>query len=129
MSIIERIIAIMEYKKLKYSDLANFLNINKSVVSTWKKRKTNPPAELLVQICNFLQVSLNFLITGEEYEMNLALDKNEEYIINLYRQLNDRNKIKLEGYIEDKIIDQKQNEQKNKNIISTEILKEISTPV
>ena len=129
MSIIERIIAIMEYKQLKYSDLANFLNINKSVVSTWKKRKTNPPAELLVQICDFLQVSLDFLITGETDESNIKLNKDEHYIIKLYRQLDDRNKIKLEGYMEDKIIEQKQNKQKSKNIISTSILKEISTPV
>lgn len=62
MKAIYKIIEIMEQKKLKYSDLAAFLGVSKSVVSAWKQRETNPPLEYIVQICRFLDISLYELL-------------------------------------------------------------------
>lgn len=64
MSISERLFATLETKKLKLSDLANSLGVNKSVVSTWKSRKTNPPVEYMVRICDFLSISYDYYLTG-----------------------------------------------------------------
>ncbi|MGP1597821.1 helix-turn-helix domain-containing protein [Peptoanaerobacter stomatis] len=109
MSIIERIFYLMEQQKIKSSELATFLGVNKSVVSTWKKRNTNPPSEMLVKICELLNVSINFLLTGEDAKKDNELNDEETYIITLYRQLNERNRIKLEGYIEAELLRQREN--------------------
>lgn len=111
MSIVERMFYLMEQKNIKSSELSEFLGVNKSVVSTWKKRNTNPPSEMLVKICELLNVSLNFLITGEELKIDNKLSKEEQYIIDLYRKLTARNQIKLEGYMEAEIL--RQNDQDN----------------
>lgn len=99
----------MEQQKIKSSELATFLGVNKSVVSTWKKRNTNPPSEMLVKICELLNVSINFLLTGEDAKKDNELNDEETYIITLYRQLNERNRIKLEGYIEAELLRQREN--------------------
>lgn len=101
MKIIERILALMKEKNIKIKDIANLLSINTSVVSTWKKRKTDPPAEYLYRICDFLDVSLEYIYTGKDSHQNeVNLSEDEKCILTLYNQLNERNKIKLEGYIE-----------------------------
>lgn len=66
MSIIERLELEMDRKSLKYTDLADLLKINKSVISNWRSRKTDPPAKYIVLICEFLGVSLSFLLSGKE---------------------------------------------------------------
>lgn len=101
MKIIERIFDVMDKKHLKIIELADFLSINSSVVSTWKKRNTNPPSEYIIRICEFLDVSIEYLLTGKESSNNLTTD--EEYILRLYRKLNFRNKIKIEAILEEKL--------------------------
>jgi len=66
MTICERIFEIMELKQLKPAELAKKLKIQQSVLSNWKKRNTNPPVEYTVVICEFLEVSLHYLLTGKE---------------------------------------------------------------
>lgn len=63
---INKIIEIMERKTLKYSDLAAYLGVSKSVVSAWKQRETNPPIEYLVQICRFLDITIYELLDVEK---------------------------------------------------------------
>ena len=62
---IEKITKIMNEKSLKYTDLATYLGVGKSVVSAWKTRKTNPPLEYIVQICRFLEVSIYEILDME----------------------------------------------------------------
>lgn len=66
MSICERMFAIMEKKSIKMVDVSNVLGVSKSVISTWKKRNTNPPAEYIERICELLNVSIEYFITGKE---------------------------------------------------------------
>ena len=82
MTINRRLFEIMALKNVKASDLAKELKINKSVISAWKNRGTNPPIEYTVQICELLGISINFLITGKD-EDNLS--KDEQNLLNAYR--------------------------------------------
>lgn len=70
MEIIERILKTMDEKGIKQVDIANKLNINKSVIANWKKRKANPPLEYIEDICKILNVSISYIITGKETETN-----------------------------------------------------------
>lgn len=82
MEIIERMFSIMEDKKIKSSVLAERLNIQKSTISTWKKRKNNPPMEYAETIAELLEVSIEYLLTGKEKEYTAE----EQEIIRAYRQ-------------------------------------------
>lgn len=65
MTINERMFKIIKEKAYKKADLARLLNINTSVIATWEKRGTNPPAEYLTRICDFLNISIYELLGVE----------------------------------------------------------------
>ena len=62
MTINEKIFTEIKAKSLKKADLARLLQVNTSVVATWEKRGTNPPAEYLIRICEFLNISIYELL-------------------------------------------------------------------
>lgn len=62
MTINEKIFTEIKEKSLKKADLARLLQVNTSVVATWEKRGTNPPAEYLIRICEFLNISIYELL-------------------------------------------------------------------
>lgn len=62
MTINEKIFEEIREKKLKKADLARLLQVNTSVIATWEKRGTNPPAEYLIRICEFLNITIYELL-------------------------------------------------------------------
>ena len=62
MTINEKIFTEIKEKSLKKADLARLLQVNTSVIATWEKRGTNPPAEYLIRICEFLNISIYELL-------------------------------------------------------------------
>ena len=111
MEIIERIFMILKEKNIKSVEISKKLGINQSVISTWKSRKKNPPAEYLIQICEVLNVSIEYLLTGKEIINENMLTLEEQELLNKYRKLNDRYKGKLETYAEVYIKEQNEKEQ------------------
>jgi len=96
----------MESKNIKNIELAEKLNINKSVISNWKTRNTNPPSEMIVAICELLEVNPIYILTGKE-EYN-DLSKDEINILKKYNLLSERNKGKVENYIDERLKEQNQ---------------------
>lgn len=74
MTINENLFLILEEKKLKQSELAKHLDVSQAVITTWKTRKTDPPANKLINICKFLDISIYELL-GAENENQSELDK------------------------------------------------------
>lgn len=99
MTICERIFEIIEQKNLKTADLARKLNVKQSVISNWKKRNTNPPIEYALVICEFVGVSIEYLITGKN---SPDLEMNETEMLNLFRQLPEQEQIRELGRLEAK---------------------------
>lgn len=66
MTISQRIFEELQKQGKKQKDLAAFIGISTSAVSDWKKKGTNPAAENISAIADFLNVSLEYLLTGEE---------------------------------------------------------------
>lgn len=62
MTINEKIFTEIKEKSLKKADLARLLQVNTSVIATWEKRGINPPAEYLVRIYEFLNISIYELL-------------------------------------------------------------------
>lgn len=66
MTVSERMFYILDKKQLKSVDLSKVLGVGTGQISTWKKRNTDPPAKYISQICEFLGVSFEYLLTGKE---------------------------------------------------------------
>ena len=66
MEIIERISDLLAERDKTAVELCKALDIQTSTMSTWKTRKKDPPARYMPAIANFLCVSLEYLLTGQE---------------------------------------------------------------
>ena len=66
MKIIERISYLLKDKGLSDAELCRVLKIGTSTMANWKTRGTDPPAKYIIPICEFLDVSCEFLLTGKE---------------------------------------------------------------
>lgn len=67
---------LLKEKELKAADVTRATGIKSPVFSEWKKGKSKPNTEKMIKIANFLGVSVEYLTTGKEPEIN------EEYYLN-----------------------------------------------
>ncbi len=66
MTICERMFEILENSSGKTAaGLCRELGIGTSVTTGWKQRNTDPPAKYLTRICEYLDVSIEYLLTGD----------------------------------------------------------------
>lgn len=100
MTISQRIFSILTEKKLKQKDLAEYVGISTSAISDWKKKNTNPSAENLSAIADFLSVSLRFLLTGEETSECIQFSDDIRELISYYSTLDEYSKGKIIGKAE-----------------------------
>ena len=61
---------LLEEKGLKAADVTRATGIKSPVFSEWKKGKSRPNTEKMIKIANFLGVSIEYLLTGNEYKSN-----------------------------------------------------------
>ena len=93
MTISQRIFILLKQKHKKQKELAEYTGISTSAISAWNKNNTNPAAESLSIIADFLEVSLDFLITGQEKSIPLESDeikkllKNYNFVDEISKQL------------------------------------------
>lgn len=70
MEIMNRILELLQHKHLTQTDICNYLGIKTNVFTTWKTRGTDPPTKYIIQICDFLNVTPEYLLTGKERSNN-----------------------------------------------------------
>lgn len=132
----ERLKKLRLLKNLTLQEVAEVLGTSKGNISNYETNKIKPASDSIIQLSKLFNVSTDYILTGANYiDMNNTISSNygnrssfnedELYIIHLFRKLNDRNKIKLEEYIENKIIEQRQ----NKHTTNTKILHETTIPL
>ena len=76
MKIVERIDETLKLKGLNRVDLSKAMEIKPQNVSSWSTRGTIPAADIALKIAKYLNVSLEWLITGTEPE-GLSLEERE----------------------------------------------------
>lgn len=96
--IIKRVLSLLDEKSLKMADLCRYLGINTSTMANWKNRETDPPAKYIIPICEFLNVSCEFLLTGQENGSHNAVDSNDSDWLALIHKLPIERRYELKGY-------------------------------
>lgn len=87
MEIIERIYQLLKEKDKRANELCERLSIRTSTMSTWKSRKNDPPAKYMKIISDYLGVSLDYLMTGEEAPVRKTTTPEEDELLDLFRSL------------------------------------------
>lgn len=98
MNINERLFQLMEKKNIKYSALAERLNVKPQIITNWKTRGTTPPMEYLPTICEVLGASWEYLITGTETETHLT--PQEIHLVEQFRKVLPEGQENILKYIE-----------------------------
>ena len=109
MTISERILKVLKDRNMTQAEFAKQVGIAPSTLSEWKKRKTNPTADKIMDICNVLQITPEQLLTGKgiEDEENINVTSREScftpYDIQLvqdYHGLKEEQQKRLMAYME-----------------------------
>ncbi len=86
--LIERIKSIQPLKNLES------IGFSQNTINNWKYRNTFPKSDDLYKISQFLNVSMEYLLTGEDKENNLSQDETE--LLTNYRKLQEHDKSMLQ---------------------------------
>ena len=81
--------------------LAEKLNITDRAVSKWENGKSLPDASLMLDLCNFLKINVNELLSGERLDMENYKEMAEENLLQLQRseELNNKKLLSIEVVI------------------------------
>ena len=71
---------LLEDKGLKNADVARATGISNMTLSDWKKGKSIPKVDKLQKIADFLNVPLEYLMTGKEKEFEMYSLENAELL-------------------------------------------------
>ena len=63
---VERIDELLKEKNLSRNDLNSAIGLPKNIIAQWKIRETIPAADVAVKIADYLETSVEYLVTGEE---------------------------------------------------------------
>ena len=107
--ITQRILSLLEEKSLTATDLCRAIGINTSTMTNWKNRGTDPPAKMIIPICEFLGCSIEYLLTGEDTGAPVVVKKepvpriseNGREMLALYEKLSERDQLLLLGRLQE----------------------------
>lgn len=99
---LKRVLEELDFLNASKADIARFLNVRKSTVYSWFERDTIPAADTALKIADFLNVSLEYLVTGEKDESQKSKTELSDFEKNLLKESADllpEDKVELLAYI------------------------------
>lgn len=99
---LKRVLEELDFLNASKADIARFLNVRKSTVYSWFERDTIPAADTALRIADFLNVPLEYLITGERDKAQKAKTELSDFERNLLKEaagLLPEDKTELMAYI------------------------------
>ena len=103
MKLIENIEKIMKIKGISAYQIEKDIGIRQTTFQGWK-RGSEPSADKIIKLLQYLEVSPNELFG---YSDIINLTDNEKEMLNLFKQLPEREQIKFIARLEDKIDESK----------------------
>ena len=104
MEILNRIIALLGARDQK--ELTDFLDLKKTAFTDWKSGKSNSYRKYLIEIAEFFDVSLDYLVYGKETQSSNEIDlinANEKTMMNLFRMLSEKEQDRIIGRLENMV--------------------------
>lgn len=86
-----RIDTLLTQTQQRRADLCRGTGIPEGTIRNWIKGKT-PPIDSAVKVANFFNVSVDWLLTGNEAMKPSFYSDEEQDLVNYYRMLNDRDR-------------------------------------
>ena len=80
-------------KNLTQMQLAEKLNITDKAVSKWERGMAMPDSSIMLQLCDILDISVNELLNGEKIIIENNDQKNEQILICMAKELEQKNKM------------------------------------
>lgn len=99
---LKRVLEELDFLNASKAELARFLNVRKSTVYSWFERDTVPAADTALKIADYLNVPLEYLVTGEKDESQKSKIKLSDFEKNLLKEaasLLPEDKVELMAYI------------------------------
>jgi len=90
---------LMKQKKVSQKKLAEALNTTQSTIQGWKERGTVPNIEQMPVICDLLDISWEYLVTGEESDEYYTAE--EKSLVEQFRATDDTGKKRIMEYVQD----------------------------
>lgn len=81
-------------KKLTQSEFAEKLNISNKAISKWETGRGMPDASIMLELCEYLGITVNELLSGEKLEEGEYKEKANENIINIAKESEKNKKVK-----------------------------------
>lgn len=103
MTVNERVSSVLKSKKATQRDLAAEIGVSTSTLNNWLKLGRDIPAQYIVPICEFLNTSPAYLLTGEETKKAPApgISENGREMLELYEKLPEREQLLLIGRLQE----------------------------
>ena len=105
MTISEKIFCLISEKGITQKEFSEQTGISQSTISDWKRKKTNPSADKILKICEVLQVTPYELLAENTADINekidclFAMNRDEEIVLENFRNLKSRQKERLMGFL------------------------------
>ncbi|MBO7303977.1 MAG: helix-turn-helix transcriptional regulator [Clostridia bacterium] len=79
-------------KGLTQMQLSEKLGITDKAISKWERGVAMPDTSIMLELCDILGISVNELLSGEKINMENNDQKNEQLLINLSKEIEQKNK-------------------------------------
>lgn len=96
MDILDRISKLLGNREQQ--ELTNYLGLKKTAFSDWKSGKSNSYRKYLIEIAEFFNVSIDFLVYGKEKSSSSELSEEERELLTIFNLVSEREKGELIGY-------------------------------
>lgn len=97
----ERLKNAIKTSNYSQKELSAIMRISEDSITRYIQEKQSPKIETLAMICEILNISIIWLLTGKEGETE-KLTENEKELLTLFRELSERSQIKILGIVEDR---------------------------
>ena len=79
-------------KDLTQMQLAEKLNITDKAISKWERGISMPDTSIMLELCDILGISVNELLNGEKINMENNDKKNEQLLLDMAKEIENKNK-------------------------------------
>ena len=98
MGLVENIQSLCDKNNTNFKNLERTLDLSNGTISRWNTSK--PSYDKVVKVANYFNVSIDFLITGNEKCISDYLSEEELKFVKSYSLLDNYSKTKVNNYIE-----------------------------